>query len=30
MVKKDGKWTVDTSDHYSDYLVRAFAEGRAY
>ncbi|RJS61222.1 DUF5105 domain-containing protein [Bacillus sp. PK3_68] len=30
MIKKDGKWTVNTSDHYSDYLVRAFAEGRAY
>ncbi|KZN98503.1 DUF5105 domain-containing protein [Pseudobacillus badius] len=30
MVKKDGKWTVDTSDHYADYLVQAFGEGKAY
>ncbi|HEY9576723.1 MAG TPA: DUF5105 domain-containing protein [Pseudobacillus sp.] len=30
MIKKDGKWTVNTTDHYSDYLVKAFAEGRAY
>ncbi|MGM7636810.1 DUF5105 domain-containing protein [Bacillus sp. Hm123] len=30
MVKKDGKWTVDTSDHYSEYLVEAFADGSVY
>ncbi|KAB7704828.1 DUF5105 domain-containing protein [Bacillus aerolatus] len=30
MVEKDGKWTVDTSDHYSDYLVEGFAKGKAY
>ncbi|WP_077247482.1 DUF5105 domain-containing protein [Pseudobacillus wudalianchiensis] len=30
MIKKDGKWTVNNADHYSDYLVQAFAEGRAY
>ncbi|KKB39824.1 DUF5105 domain-containing protein [Bacillus thermotolerans] len=30
MIKKDGKWTVDTSDYNSDTLIQAFAEGKAY
>ncbi|MFK2826247.1 DUF5105 domain-containing protein [Bacillus sp. B190/17] len=30
MVENDGKWTVDHSDSYTDYLVEAFAKGSAY
>ncbi|MTH54097.1 DUF5105 domain-containing protein [Bacillus mangrovi] len=27
MIKKDGKWTVDTEDYNSDQLVKTFAQG---
>ncbi|WP_100330027.1 DUF5105 domain-containing protein [Bacillus xiapuensis] len=30
MMKKDGKWTVDTSDYNSEYLVNVFAKGSEY